>query len=545
MKTLYEAYDRDHVPIEEFAEVTFDDLYRVETTFQTNVCVYKLVKPDAEDGKSTAELVRRSLCKYPETMLSQPSRDTFLFIQDVRMYCHSYRCRKCGDSLWKDAWALRQHERTCTGGVRRVYSGGVYHSTQSVFERLDDENIRVAESLRFYPYRATFDFECWYDTEQLPSDSDKVHWVARHVPLSVSVASNVPGHEQVQYLVTDGDTNKLVSAMMDILRAMSYAAYDNIKHSYEDVLEQLAEALTNWDEREEAARSAVDKESRPATNPYKKLMGQLCGWMHQLPFNGINSGKYDLNAIKQFLIPYFLSTTSKTREQEEQEEEQDDKEEENEGIGSFFVIKRNNTFMCLSTDQLKFLDMTNYIAPGFSYDKYLKAYGWEVTKGHFPYEYMDRLERLEDTALPSKEAFFSRLKNEGISDEDYASCQEAWCDNDMTTLRDFPIWYNNRDVVPFLQAIDIQFAFYQQRGIDMLKQGISVPGLTLLYLFNDLPEKTYFIIFNEKNKYLHHLVKDHVVGGASLIIHRYHEKGVTTLRQNEYGAVPVYRRIRC
>ena len=174
-------------------------------------------------------------------------------------------------------------------------------------------------------------------------------------------------------------------------------------------------------------------------------------------------------------------------------------------------------------------------SPGFSYDKYLKAYGCEVTKGHFPYEYMDRLERLDDTALPSKQAFFSRLKKEGISDEDYASCQEAWRDNAMTTLRDFLVWYNNRDVVPFLQAIDRQFAFYEQCGIYMFKQGISVPGLTLLYLFNDLPEKTYFTIFNEKNKDLDHLVKDHVVGGASLVFHRYHEKGVTTLRQNEYG----------
>ena len=143
--------------------------------------------------------------------------------------------------------------------------------------------------------------------------------------------------------------------------------------------------------------------------------------------------------------------------------------------------------MCLSTDQLKLLDMINCIAPGFSYDKYLKAYGCEVTKGHFPYEYMDRLERFDDTALPSKQAFFSRLKNEGISEEDYASCQEAWRDNAMMTLRDSLVWYNNRDVVPFLQAIDRQFAFYQQRGIDMFKQGISVPGLTLLYLFNDLP----------------------------------------------------------
>ena len=69
----------------------------------------------------------------------------------------------------------------------------------------------------------------------------------------------------------------------------------------------------------------------------------------------------------------------------------------------------------------------------------------------------------------------------------------------------------------------------------MFKQGISVPGLTLLYLFNDLPEKTYFTLFNEKNKDLHHLVKDHVVGGTSLVFHRYHEKGVTKIREDDYG----------
>ena len=537
VKTLYEMYDRDDgVPMQDFTGVTLDDLYRVETTFKTNVCVYKLVKSDV-DGKTTAELVRRSLCHYDNTLHINLHETHFSYIKDVRMYCHSYRCQKCGDCLWKDAYKLHRHERTCEGGVRQVYPGGVYHSTPSVFERLDDENIQVPESLRYYPYRATFDFECWFDTAQLPSDSDKVQWVARHVPLSVSVASNVPGHEQVQCLVTDGNPDKLVADMMNILRAMSDAAYEDLKDSYEDVLEQLAEAQTDWDEREHAARSpgeddANDKESRPPTNPYKTLMGQLYGWLHQLPVIGFNSGKYDLNAIKKFLIPHFITeTTEKYAEGFGPRE----KSEEEDGIGSFFVIKRNNTFMCLSSNQLKFLDMTNYIAPGFSYDKYLKAYGCEVAKGHFPYEYMDCLERLDDTMLPPKEAFYSRLKNEGISDDDYASCEKAWRDNGMTTLRDFLVWYNNRDVVPFLQAIRRQFAFYEQRGIDMFKQGISVPGLTLLYLFNDLPEKTYFTIFNEKNKDLHQLVKDGIVGGPSIVFQRYHEKGVTKIRQTEYG----------
>ena len=142
-------------------------------------------------------------------------------------------------------------------------------------------------------------------------------------------------------------------------------------------------------------------------------------------------------------------------------------------------------------EQTKICRCKNYLAPGVSYEKYLKAYGCSVQKGHFPYEYIDDLQKLEEHSLPPQAAFFSRLKNEGISGTDYALCQEAWRSNRMTTMRDFLVFYNNRDVVEFLECIDQQFAFYQQQNIDMFKDGISVPSLTLLYLFNDLPPNTF------------------------------------------------------
>ena len=41
-------------------------------------------------------------------------------------------------------------------------------------------------------------------------------------------------------------------------------------------------------------------------------------------------------------------------------------------------------------------------------------------KGVYPYEYMNSLEKLKETQLPPKEAFYSRLNDEGISDENYA-----------------------------------------------------------------------------------------------------------------------------
>ena len=77
---LYETYKQDDdVPMEEFAGVTLEDLYRIETTFQTNVCVYKLVESDDDDdGKKIAELVRRSLCHYSDTMYLN-LHDIFIF----------------------------------------------------------------------------------------------------------------------------------------------------------------------------------------------------------------------------------------------------------------------------------------------------------------------------------------------------------------------------------------------------------------------------------------------------------------------------------
>ena len=83
---LYETYKQDDdVPMEEFVGITLEDLYRVETTFQTNVCVYKLVESDDADGKKTAELVRRSLCHYSDTMYLNLHETHFSYIQNIQM----------------------------------------------------------------------------------------------------------------------------------------------------------------------------------------------------------------------------------------------------------------------------------------------------------------------------------------------------------------------------------------------------------------------------------------------------------------------------
>ena len=70
-----------------------------------------------------------------------------------------------------------------------------------------------------------------------------------------------------------------------------------------------------------------------------------------------------------------------------------------------------------------------------------------MRKGVYPYEYMDSLERLKETQLPPREAFYSRLNDEGISDEDYAHARKVWKTFKMKTVQDYHDLYNETDVL--------------------------------------------------------------------------------------------------
>ena len=100
-------------------------------------------------------------------------------------------------------------------------------------------------------------------------------------------------------------------------------------------------------------------------------------WLSAVPVIGFNSQKYDLNVLKHHLV---------------RELSRDD--------DFCFVVKRTNSLACVETRRLRFLDVTNYIAPGFNYAKYVKAFGCSQEKGHFPYEWMDSLHKLEQRELP-------------------------------------------------------------------------------------------------------------------------------------------------
>ena len=134
-----------------------------------------------------------------------------------------------------------------------------------------------------------------------------------------------------------------------------------------------------------------------------------------------------------------------------------------------------------------------------------------MTKGFFPYEWLDSYDKLDQDHLPPYNEWYSSLKGKNIDTEDYEYCKEVWNDNNMTSMHDFLRWYNNCDVVPMVEALDKMFVFYRAKGLDMFKDAISLPGLAYKMLLTCTEEK--FSLFKEEDKELFYLLKRNIVGG--------------------------------
>ena len=68
-------------------------------------------------------------------------------------------------------------------------------------------------------------------------------------------------------------------------------------------------------------------------------------------------------------------------------------------------------------------------------------------KGVYPYEYFDSWERFNEDKLPSKEQFYSHLKDKHIKDEDYHHAQEVFSKMNMSTLKNYHDFYLATDIL--------------------------------------------------------------------------------------------------
>ena len=68
-------------------------------------------------------------------------------------------------------------------------------------------------------------------------------------------------------------------------------------------------------------------------------------------------------------------------------------------------------------------------------------------KGTYCYEYIDSRDKFEDAKLPLREQFYSHLKEESVSDDEYAHAQKIWNEFNIQNLRQYHNLYLTLDVL--------------------------------------------------------------------------------------------------
>ncbi len=101
----------------------------------------------------------------------------------------------------------------------------------------------------------------------------------------------------------------------------------------------------------------------------------------------------------------------------------------------------------------------------------------------------------------------------------------------MSSFRDFLVWYNNLDVGPFVTGVEKFQKFYFDKGVDVFKTAISVPGIARQLLFRTAKKvDANFALFDKQNEDLYKTFKRNIVGGPSIIFTRHHKSGETRIR---------------
>ena len=63
---------------------------------------------------------------------------------------------------------------------------------------------------------------------------------------------------------------------------------------------------------------------------------------------------------------------------------------------------------------------------------------------------------------------------------------DIWKQKNWSTVRDLLIYYNNLDVVPFVQAVENLLKKYKSQNLDLFKQAFSVSGIAKIIMFKEV-----------------------------------------------------------
>ena len=142
-----------------------------------------------------------------------------------------------------------------------------------------------------------------------------------------------------------------------------------------------------------------------------------------------------------------------------------------------------------------------------------------MKKGVYPYYYMNSWAKMDETALPPKEAFFSKLSDTHIQDEQYAHAQQVWESFECKTMGDYHDLYMKSDVLLLADVFenfrDVCMEYY---GLDPAHY-FTTPN----FAWDAMMKKTGVQLELLTDYNMHMMIEQGIRGGIAMISHRHAE----------------------
>ena len=205
-----------------FKGVELSQLVYFEKCFEINVNIFRL-----QDDQSALP-VYKSHCHFKDTMHLNLFDKHLSYISNLNAYTQKYQCPSCQMHFRKPS-NMKRHSLKCEGRTKHRFPGGFYSSPKTIFDKLEEHGIVVPTEERIFPWFLVFDFE---------QNSEKLTWTAEHVPISVSVCSNVEGFKTPNCII-EPNTNELVAQMVQYMSQISDKSYELAKAKFSEAFAKL------------------------------------------------------------------------------------------------------------------------------------------------------------------------------------------------------------------------------------------------------------------------------------------------------------------
>ena len=200
---------------------------------------------------------------------------------------------------------MKRHYSNCYNRTKYSFPGGFYSNPTTLFDNLKSLNIHVPLECQFYNKFIVWDMEAILLKSNI-NKIEKLTWISQHHPISVSIASNLENFQESQCFVNT-NPNHLIEEMMSYISEISLYNKEIMMDKYSEVYHQLNEIISKYHVNPESSKSShhtkINSHFYKSLNNIKK---DLDRYISQTPVIGFNSGKYDLNLIKKYIMSYIV-----------------------------------------------------------------------------------------------------------------------------------------------------------------------------------------------------------------------------------------------